>query len=685
MLDRRVFSIIVLIVMLVGIPGLGGMRQAQGQVGACEALVSRALSDLGTQCAGVGANRVCYGFPTVTATGFGEAGQLAGFAKQGDQVDLAQVGGLITSPFSSQQSQWGIALLRVQLGTRSASANKSTVYMLMGDAQITNLVPPADAKGPKKDAPVPMQVLKLQTGTDSTECINVPPSSLVVQSPSGMTVTITVNEVPIELSSTVILRSRGDNQLQVITGNGKAVLFPKSPTRVEIPAGVSVDVTKGDNEVEWRSWRVMSQDEWDRFAELENVPQNVLPERYFNPAIISPSGVGQPQPQVQLPSGITRPIPPTGRPFPLIAMHTGRPGRDLDAPAWTPVTLGEGQCAGDLLFHSNRTNDWDLFALDPATGEAANVTLSPSSADIEPSISPDCQWVAFVSNRDPQGSWEIYLSKVDGSQVQRLTFNTGIDVNPVWGPDGVIVFESNRDRNWELYMVDVTGDGVPVRLTEDDATDMGAFWFPDGEHIVFESDRDGDWELFKLNVVTGELTQLTNNDTTDRLPVVSHNGALLAWLQTDEAGVENLWVMDVESGEAQQLTDTGYSVGGPVFAPDDSFLVFHAFDAGGDSEIFALDLASGAIKALTANSVDDRAPTFRGDSSQVVFQSVVDDRPGRPGQYELFIVDPLPLDGPANAPVRLTVASESDDIFAVGDPRDESNTRPNLILDVMPR
>jgi len=685
MRGNRVFLIIVFIAVM-GLPWLS-VGRAQGQTGACEALVSRVLSDLGTTCARMGTNTVCYGFPSVTATSLDEAGQpLANFAEPGDRADLAGIASISTSLFSSEQSQWGIALMSVQLGMHSAASQKSTIFMLMGEAEITNLVVPVEAKGPKKAEPVPMQTFTLRTGADSTECLAVPPSSLVVQSPSGMTVTITVNDIPIQLSSTVILRAPAENQMQVITGNGRAVLFPHSPSRVEIPAGVSVNTRIGDNQIEWQAWRVMSQGEWDSFAALETVPSNVLPEGYANPAIISPSGVGQPEPQVQLPSGITRPIPPTGRPFPLIAMHTGRPGRDLDAPAWTPITLGDPMTSPSwFLFHSNRTDDWDIYKLDLGTAETSNVTLSPSSADIEPSISPDREWVAFVSNRDPQGSWEIYISRIDGSQVQRLTYNTGIDVHPVWGPGGLIVFESNRDRNWELYMVDVTGDGVPVRLTEDDATDMGAFWFPDGERIVFESNRDGDWELFKLNVVTGELTQLTNNDTTDRLPIVSHDGALLAWLQTDEDGVENLWVMDVESGEARQMTDTGYSVGGPVFAPDDSFLAFHAEDAGGDSEIFALDLVSGAIKALTINSVDDRAPTFWGDPSRVIFQSAVDDRQGRPGQYELFIVDPLPLDGPANAPVRLTVEPEADDIFAVSNPREETNTRPNLILGTLPR
>ena len=57
---------------------------------------------------------------------------------------------------------------------------------------------------------------------------------------------------------------------------------------------------------------------------------------------------------------------------------------------------------------------------------------------------PTTAKIAFSSNRD--GNWEIYLMNPDGSQQKRLTQNSARDFSPVWSPDGEqILFVSNRD------------------------------------------------------------------------------------------------------------------------------------------------------------------------------------------------------------------------------------------------
>ena len=45
---------------------------------------------------------------------------------------------------------------------------------------------------------------------------------------------------------------------------------------------------------------------------------------------------------------------------------------------------------------------------------------------------PTTAKIAFSSNRD--GNWEIYLMNPDGSQQKRLTQNSARDSSPVWSP-----------------------------------------------------------------------------------------------------------------------------------------------------------------------------------------------------------------------------------------------------------
>lgn len=64
------------------------------------------------------------------------------------------------------------------------------------------------------------------------------------------------------------------------------------------------------------------------------------------------------------------------------------------------------------------------------------------------------------------------------------------DVNPSWSPDGQrIVFESERDGNKEIYVMDADG-GNQIRLTRNDAVDSTATWSHDGSLIAFASNRN---------------------------------------------------------------------------------------------------------------------------------------------------------------------------------------------------
>jgi dipeptidyl aminopeptidase/acylaminoacyl peptidase len=60
--------------------------------------------------------------------------------------------------------------------------------------------------------------------------------------------------------------------------------------------------------------------------------------------------------------------------------------------------------------------------------------------------------IAFRSNRD--GNWEIYVMNSDGSEHRRLTHNVAPDDQPRFSPDGMkIIFRSKRDGNQEIYII----------------------------------------------------------------------------------------------------------------------------------------------------------------------------------------------------------------------------------------
>ncbi len=115
-----------------------------------------------------------------------------------------------------------------------------------------------------------------------------------------------------------------------------------------------------------------------------------------------------------------------------------------------------------------------------------------------PSWSPDSARIVFDSRRD--GDFEVYVMNADGSSVEQLTDHDRIDWWPAWSPDGErIAFTSDRDgHGGEIYVMNADGSGV-VQLTDTDYDDSNPAWSPDGGRIAFRSNRDGDWGIYVMN------------------------------------------------------------------------------------------------------------------------------------------------------------------------------------------
>ena len=91
--------------------------------------------------------------------------------------------------------------------------------------------------------------------------------------------------------------------------------------------------------------------------------------------------------------------------------------------------------------------------------------------------------VAFVYADD------LWVARLDGSDVRRLTTDDGIESNPAFSPDGTtIAFSGQYDGNTDVYTVPAAG-GVPTRLTWHPGPDMVQGFTPDGRKVLFTSPR----------------------------------------------------------------------------------------------------------------------------------------------------------------------------------------------------
>jgi tol-pal system beta propeller repeat protein TolB len=124
----------------------------------------------------------------------------------------------------------------------------------------------------------------------------------------------------------------------------------------------------------------------------------------------------------------------------LIQLYTIRlDGSELQKISDLPAIRGRSDWSSDGKFIVTYSGDaWgrDVYMMNP-DGSNTHVLTPPNGNAQGPSISPDAQWVAFTAYYDHPGdihACEIYIVRVDGADLRRLTNNDYCDYQPRWGP-----------------------------------------------------------------------------------------------------------------------------------------------------------------------------------------------------------------------------------------------------------
>ena len=143
---------------------------------------------------------------------------------------------------------------------------------------------------------------------------------------------------------------------------------------------------------------------------------------------------------------------------------------------------------GRIVFSLPRTVGQQLVSVNLQGADKRKLTTESEAIDDWAAFSPDGRQIAFASSRD--GDFEIYVMDAprsgsgpgDAGPPRRLTDSPGLDVRPVWCPDGRrIAFTSMRDGNYEIYLIDADGSH-PRRVTNHPERDDFAQWHPEGDN-----------------------------------------------------------------------------------------------------------------------------------------------------------------------------------------------------------
>jgi Tol biopolymer transport system component len=241
--------------------------------------------------------------------------------------------------------------------------------------------------------------------------------------------------------------------------------------------------------------------------------------------------------------------------------------------------------------------------------------------------------IAFMSDRD--GNWDIYIMDRDGNNVQNLTNSPAREGIPIHvaGQDKLI-FASDQDGPMlDVFSIDLDGSNVSNITQAPDSNELPINWSPDGETVVFASDRDGMSQIFLVGPSGAGLINLTQRDGAQSFDDWSEETDQFILTAMSEAG-PSLLITDLGGDSKQALTDGSYPAGGGNWSPDGQKVAFMAIGPEASSlDIFVAEVSGGEAVNLTQSPSNDSFPRWSPDGSKIAFVS------DRDGNSEIYVMD----------------------------------------------
>lgn len=270
-----------------------------------------------------------------------------------------------------------------------------------------------------------------------------------------------------------------------------------------------------------------------------------------------------------------------------------------------------------------------------------------SFMNASPSISPDGNLVAFISDRD--GPRSVYIMKVDDPESARQLVEGERDVefeelhllSPAiaWSPDSRKIAMAVKSKGRDvIFLIDAkSGNREKLEFPEEIDAIYSVNWSSDGTKLAFQG-IDGDMsDIYTYDLKLNELRNITDDIFSDYDPKWADDGETLYFLSDRQDnpirthrglaykvwnydyGRVDIYSVDVASLTLSRVTNTEAVEKTPTPGPGGALM--YVSDANGIYNIYVVDAPGGEARPITNSITGIEQLTVTPDGSKLVFSA----------------------------------------------------------------
>lgn len=215
-----------------------------------------------------------------------------------------------------------------------------------------------------------------------------------------------------------------------------------------------------------------------------------------------------------------------------------------------------------------------------------------------------------------------------------------------------IIFESNRDGRWQIYIMNINGTGLK-RIIKSEHNDRRPSWHPFKNMILFESDRKGYSNIYSYNLDTRQLKRIPIPVKGNKLfAQYAPNGQEVVFNHKVGDNNYNIYYCSIKGKRLKKVRDNAYANLRPHFSPrGDAFAYYAPKDTkGATNNVYVYNIITKEEARLTSSSYQDIDPSWSNGRFHLAYSS-----DGQDDNAEIYIMTKF-----GKSPIRVTYNNEDD-------------------------